>query len=169
MFKKLLIITPLFVLTACSSSTALYQQDQDEEQLNQLIASQLKTNKPHRYSGITDKRLSKVYQEWAGTRYRFGGTTKNGIDCSGFMQTTFLDAFGVSLPRSTSEQRYVGKAIQRKELKVGDLVFFRRNHHVGVYIGNDQFMHSSTSRGVIIESLNDNYWARTYTQSRRVL
>ena len=85
------------------------------------------------------------------------------------MQTTFLDAFGVTLPRSTSEQRYVGKAIQKKELKVGDLVFFRRNNHVGVYVGNDQFMHSSTSRGVIIESLSDNYWARTYTQSRRVL
>ena len=58
---------------------------------------------------------------------------------------------------------------QKSELKVGDLVFFRKNKHVGVYIGGDKFMHSSTSRGVIIESLNDDYWARTYTQSRRVL
>ena len=168
MFRKLLIIAPLLALTACSSNIA-YQQDQDEDQLNQLIAAQLKTNKPHQYSDIMDKRLSKVYKEWVGTRYRFGGLTKKGIDCSGFMQTTFLDAFGVALPRSTSEQRYVGKEIKKHQLRVGDLVFFRKNHHVGVYIGNDKFMHSSTSRGVIIESLNDNYWTRTYTQSRRVL
>ena len=67
MFRKLLIIAPLLALTACSSNIA-YQQDQDEDQLNQLIAAQLKTNKPHQYSGIMDKRLSKVYQEWVFTR-----------------------------------------------------------------------------------------------------
>ena len=116
-----------------------------------------------------DKQLANVYQEWAGTRYRLGGLTKGGIDCSGFMQTTFLKAYGLALPRSTSEQRHVGTKIEKSELKVGDLVFFRKNKHVGVYIGGDKFMHSSTSRGVIIESLNDDYWARTYTQSRRVL
>jgi len=170
MFKKFFILLPLFVLTACSTtsenSTA---STQDEEQLNQLISTTLKTNKPRQYSEITDKRLAKIYQEWAGTRYRLGGLTKGGIDCSGFMQTTFLKAYGLALPRSTAEQRHVGKQIQKHELKVGDLVFFRKNNHVGVYIGNNRFMHSSTSRGVIIESLDDSYWAKTYTQSRRVL
>ncbi|WP_109432534.1 NlpC/P60 family protein [Aggregatibacter segnis] len=170
MFKKFLMIVPLFVLAACSNSTKnVAASVQDQEQLNQLIHAQLKTNKPHQYSEVMDKQLANIYQEWAGTRYRLGGLTKGGIDCSGFMQTTFLKAYGLALPRSTSEQRHVGTKIEKSELKVGDLVFFRKNKHVGVYIGGDKFMHSSTSRGVIIESLNDDYWARTYTQSRRVL
>ena len=60
---------------------------------------------------------------------------KRGIDCSAFMQTTFSEAFGIELPRSTAEQRYLGKQISKSELKKGDLVFFRKNNHVGVYIG----------------------------------
>ena len=80
-----------------------------------------------------------------------------------FMQTAFLDAYGMELPRSTSEQRYLGRQIQKNELRKGDLVFFRRNNHVGVYIGNNQFMHASSSQG--ISSLDEDYWARTYTNS----
>ena len=79
------------------------------------------------------------------------------------MQTAFLDAYGMELPRSTSEQRYLGRQIQKHELRKGDLVFFRRNSHVGVYIGNNQFMHASTSQGVTISSLDEDYWSRTYT------
>ena len=90
----------------------------------------------------------------------WGGSTKRGIDCSAFMQTAFLDAYGVELPRTTSEQRYLGRQIQKHELRKGDLVFFRRNNHVGVYIGNNQFMHASSSQGVTISSLDEDYWAR---------
>ena len=75
----------------------------------------------------------------------------------------------MELPRSTSEQRYLGHQIQKHELRKGDLVFFRGNNHVGVYIGNNQFMHASTSQGVTISSLDEDYWSRTYTQSRRVM
>ena len=75
----------------------------------------------------------------------------------------------MELPRSTSEQLYLGRQIQKHELRKGDLVFFRRNNHVGVYIGNNQFMHASSSQGVTISSLDEDYWSRTYTQSRRVM
>ena len=172
MFKKLFLTAAIITLAACSSSNStkiVQNSDQpDAEALDTLIVN-LRTNRPHQYSAVMDKRLSQVYREWAGTRYRLGGTGRGGIDCSAFMQTTFIKAFGIALPRSTSEQRYVGKSIAKHQLQVGDLVFFRNNHHVGVYIGNNQFMHASTSRGVIIESLDQDYWARTYTQSRRVL
>ena len=170
MLKPIFLTLSILFLAACSGSpTKIAQVELPEEEAADSVIVNLKTNRPHQYSAVMDKRLAKVYQEWAGTRYRFGGTNHRGIDCSAFMQTTFIKAFGVNLPRSTAEQRYVGKAIQKSELRAGDLVFFRRNHHVGVYIGNNQFMHASTSRGVIIESLDDGYWARTYTQSRRVL
>mgnify|MGYP002739503453 FL=1 len=92
-----------------------------------------------------------------------------GIDCSAFVQKTMSGAFNVHLPRSTAEQRYSGHSISKSDLQPGDLVFFRKNNHVGVYIGGGKFVHASTSQGVTTSSLSESYWSRTYTQSRRVL
>lgn len=114
-------------------------------------------------------KVNQVYRDWAGTRYRLGGTSKAGIDCSAFVREAMGRAFNVQLPRSTAEQKHVGRAISRSELRAGDLVFFRNNHHVGVYIGGGQFVHASSSKGVTTSSLNNGYWARNYTQSRRVM
>lgn len=116
-----------------------------------------------------NQKINKVYRQWAGTHYRMGGTGSGGIDCSAFVQKAMSGAFGLDLPRSTSEQRYEGHSISKSDLRPGDLVFFRKNHHVGVYIGNGLFVHASTSQGVTTSSLSESYWARNYTQSRRVL
>lgn len=110
-----------------------------------------------------------VYRKWAGTRYRLGGTTKAGIDCSAFVRTVMSNAFNVHLPRTTTEQKHAGKSISKQNLRPGDLVFFRKNHHVGIYIGNGKFVHSGSSRGVTTSSLSNSYWSRNYTQSRRIL
>ncbi|WP_423841793.1 NlpC/P60 family protein [Actinobacillus equuli] len=115
------------------------------------------------------QKVNKIYRQWAGTRYRLGGEGHNGIDCSAFVQKTMLGAFNIDLPRSTAEQRYSGRSISKSELRPGDLVFFRRNNHVGVYIGSGKFVHASTSQGVTTSSLSERYWARNYTQSRRVM
>ncbi|PJG84002.1 NlpC/P60 family protein [Caviibacterium pharyngocola] len=172
MLKKLLIVVGLGLLTACGSSHNVQRNEpaetRDDAQLTSFIGT-LKTNKPQEYSLIMDKRLSEIYREWSGTRYRLGGLSKLGIDCSGFTQTAFAKAFGIELPRSTSEQQYLGRKIGKADLKSGDLVFFRSNRHVGIYIGNNQFMHASTKNGVTISSLDESYWSRTYTQSRRIL
>lgn len=181
MLKRILVIMSLAVLaTACSSGSKLGHNgtisDSDDAQLTGFIDSlekgqnrhhKMRTNRPVGLLG--DKALAGVYNEWVGTRYQMGGTTKRGIDCSAFTQTAFWKAYGIELPRSTAEQRYLGRQINKNELKKGDLVFFRRNSHVGVYIGNNQFMHASTSQGVTISSLDEDYWARTYTQSRRIM
>lgn len=95
------------------------------------------------------------YADWKGVRYRLGGDTKRGIDCSAFVQRTFREQFGMDLPRSTYEQEDLGKKIQRTKLRAGDLVLFRAGstgRHVGIYLGNDQFVHASTSSGVMISS-----------------
>ncbi|WP_386692945.1 MULTISPECIES: NlpC/P60 family protein [unclassified Lonepinella] len=178
MLKKILIIASIAVLAACSNTSRQQAGVVSQQNNVQLTTSMngLKTNKPSlsmsqsssHASGL-NKDLALVYNQWAGTRYRMGGTSSRGIDCSAFMQETFATAFGMSLPRSTSEQQRLGQRIQKSELKQGDLVFFRKNRHVGVYMGNGQFMHSSSSQGVTISSLSEAYWARTYTQSRRVL
>nr|WP_314741092.1 NlpC/P60 family protein [uncultured Haemophilus sp.] len=117
----------------------------------------------------SSQKVNQVYRQWAGTRYRLGGTGSAGIDCSAFVQKTMSGAFNLHLPRSTAEQRHIGRSISKSDLQPGDLVFFRKNNHVGVYIGGGKFVHASTSQGVTTSSLSESYWARTYTQSRRVL
>lgn len=134
---------------------------------NQLEKQALKTS-----SSLLNSNASKVlsaYRYWAGTRYKLGGTTKAGIDCSAFVKATMNSAFNLHLPRSTAEQKHLGKKISKSDLQAGDLVFFRNNHHVGVYIGGGKFVHASSSRGVMTSSLSEKYWLRTYTQSRRIL
>lgn len=183
MLKKIFIILSVSILSACSATqTTKVALDTSEttsdEQLTQLISS-LKTNQPSNayttevgtqiLTGAKSTQLNKIYRQWAGTRYRLGGTDRHGIDCSAFMQEIFDKAYGISLPRSTAEQKQIGQKISKNELKQGDLVFFRKNNHVGIYLGNGKFMHASTSQGVTISSMDEQYWARNYTQSRRVL
>lgn len=177
MFKRIFIIFSALMLVACSANShsqqAVKQKEQysNSEQLTRLISS-LKTNQPNNVNNETSVKsaqLNKIYKQWVGTRYRLGGDDKRGIDCSAFMQQTFSQVYGIELPRSTAQQRNIGTKIQKNELKQGDLVFFRGNRHVGVYLGNGKFMHASTSQGVTISSMNEQYWARTYTQSRRIL
>lgn len=117
-------------------------------------------------------RLDNAYNEWKGTRYMLGGTNRRGIDCSAFMQVVFADYLGVVLPRTTREQMNVGASVRRRNIKIGDVVFFktgRDTYHVGVMINSEQFLHASTSNGVTISNLQNQYWVNTYLTTRRML
>jgi cell wall-associated NlpC family hydrolase len=116
----------------------------------------------------TLQQLYAQYQQWQGTPYRLGGQSRNGIDCSAFVQTTFHDRFGITLPRTTRQQVHVGVQIAKAELQAGDLVFFRNGQHVGIYLEEDKFLHASTRLGVTISSMNNIYWSRKYWRSIRV-
>lgn len=114
--------------------------------------------------------LFKLLDDWMGTRYRLGGTSKDGIDCSAFMQTLFLGLYGITLPRTAREQYDFSRKISRTELKEGDLVFFNTIggvSHVGMYLQNNKFVHASTS-GVTISDLYDEYWSRKFIGVGRV-
>lgn len=143
------------------------------EQIEQQISRKEVKAAPHNQNASSanqaSQKVNNIYRKWAGTRYRLGGSGAGGIDCSAFVQKTMSGAFNVHLPRSTAEQRYSGRYISKSDLRPGDLVFFRKNNHVGVYIGGGKFVHASSSRGVTTSSLSESYWARNYTQSRRVL
>jgi cell wall-associated NlpC family hydrolase len=111
---------------------------------------------------------------WLGTPHRDGGNTKRGTDCSGFVQAVYQDAFGLTLSRSSRDiYRNDVAPILKKELREGDLVFFRTYgksiSHVGIFLRNGMFAHTSSSRGVIVDSLNDPYFRRTYVASGRVI
>jgi len=115
-------------------------------------------------------------KQYLGANYRWGGTSANtGFDCSGFVYTVYKSV-GITLNRSSRDQIKNGTIIARSELKPGDLVFFAtsggsRISHVGIYIGNDEFIHSSSSnrRGVVISSLSESYYNRTYVNACRVI
>jgi len=113
-----------------------------------------------------------------GTRYRFGGTSQSsGFDCSGFIGYLFREEAGMTLPRSTREMINVkAPLVARNKLKPGDLLFFSTNgrgrvSHAGIYLGDDQFIHSSSrkSGGVRVDSLDDSYWSKTFIEAKRAL
>ena len=110
---------------------------------------------------VQDNFLLKYIDEWYGTRYRYGGTTKSGIDCSAFVQVIYLSAFGMSLPRTARDQYRGSRIVSATEVKTGDLVFFNTTggiSHVGIYLQNNKFIHASTSFGVTISDLFDPYY-----------
>lgn len=117
--------------------------------------------------------------EFKGVRYRGGGTTKDGMDCSGMVFATFK-LFDIILPRSSHAMASIGTEIKLSEVKRGDLLFFKNNrrrniiNHVGIVTevtpeGEVKFLHSSTSSGVIISSMNEDYHKRTFVQANRVV
>lgn len=136
-----------------------------------------------RYMGaaIADKNfLSDLVAEKAlsflGTPYRPGGSSQRGFDCSGLVHYVYSQS-GVELPRASYAQARKGAVIGKTELKKGDLVFFRTArrkqapiNHVGIYLGNQQFVHSPAVGGVVrIDRLSDPYWRRTFITARRIV
>ncbi|PIC64453.1 endopeptidase Spr precursor [Sporosarcina sp. P13] len=116
--------------------------------------------------------LISTARNYLGTPYLLGGTTPNAFDCSGYTQYVFKKE-GVSLPRTTGQQMAIGTPVSKSNLVVGDLVFFNTSgrgvSHVGIYIGSNNFIHASVSKGVMVSSLDDPYyWKSRYIGARRV-
>lgn len=109
-----------------------------------------------------------------GVRYRWGGNTPDsGLDCSGFVRYVFQDTLGMNLPRRAEEMSRVGEKVSMSNLKPGDLVFFntmrRTFSHVGIYIGDNKFVHSpSTGSTIRVDDLDDGYWEKRFTGARRI-
>ncbi|WNS78485.1 C40 family peptidase [Domibacillus sp. DTU_2020_1001157_1_SI_ALB_TIR_016] len=106
-----------------------------------------------------------------GTPYKWGGTTTKGFDCSGFIGYAFKKA-GKTLPRTTAEIYKKGKAVSKSNLQKGDLVYFQTYKkgpsHMGIYLGNNEFIHASSSKGVSITTLSNSYWKKRYIGAKRL-
>lgn len=119
-------------------------------------------------------RLLSEVEKWLGTPYRYGGNTRSGCDCSGFVSQVYKSVYGIALQRNSASIREKNcRKINRGDLRTGDLVFFKTGssgkiNHVGIYLKDGKFIHASSSKGVIVSDLNERYYQRTYDCSARV-
>ena len=149
----------------------------EEEVATEKELADFSGNKPYQLPVLADSILERG-MSLIGTRYRFGGTSEAGFDCSGFIGYLFREEAGMNLPRSTREMINVdAPLVSRSNLEPGDLLFFATNgrrgrvSHAGIYLGDNQFIHSSSRRsgGVRIDSLGDSYWSKTFIEAKRAL
>ena len=116
------------------------------------------------------EKLWQAFERYKGTPYQYGGTTGRGFDCSGFITTAYREGLGQQLPRTTSQMLRYGDVVQPRDVKPGDIVFFRiagKDQHAGIYMGDNRFIHASTSSGVIMSELNGYYWKDRFSSARR--
>ncbi len=169
--NRLLLITSL-VLLLLASSCGSHKKAQSQEQKYETVVKNDKKSK----KDISKKRKAVVEEahSWLGTKYRYGGNERSGTDCSGMVMRVYKDAANIKLPRNSAKQCEYCISIKRNELKQADLVFFtskssgKRVTHVGIYIGDGKFIHSSTSRGVITSSLDEKYYIKHFHSCGRV-
>lgn len=115
--------------------------------------------------------LLKSFENWKGTRYSFGGDSNRGIDCSALTRRVYREVFSFELPRVTKDQIKVGRHVSRNNLKPGDILYFRpdgKYNHTAVYLGNSLFINASSSKGVILSSMEHSYWSKYFVHGVRV-
>lgn len=158
---------------ASQSKPKSASQKQTEQPSAPTVSETPATTEPVLANVPLDKAaLMTHYQHWQGTPYQLGGVSRRGIDCSAFVATTFAELIDLQLPRTTEQQMALGQWIELDEMQLGDLIFFNMTpttRHVGIYIGEQQFIHASYSQGVTISSIDNPYWILRFAMARRIL
>lgn len=152
------------------------KKDKKKNKKNKKDKKRNDNTQPFRLPGDLDANTLALLEEamsWLGTPYVWGGETKKGADCSGFVMMTYKNALGIKLPRTSYDQGKFCEDVDKKKLEAGDLVFFAtsdtdRVSHVGIYVGDGKFIHASSSRGVMISDLGLKYFVDHYHHSGKV-
>jgi len=166
-FVLILLASAMLMLSGCKSSKSTVKHDKQPAYIGGLAFN------PERLKG-EDKRIVEEALTWLGTPYRYGGADYSGTDCSGLTMKVYLKALGLTIPRNSAQQQKFCKSIKKGALTTGDLLFFatgrdkKKVSHVGLYLGDGQFIHASASRGVIISNIDERYYANNYHSSGHV-
>jgi cell wall-associated NlpC family hydrolase len=160
----------LVIFSACQTGVRFASKTQVKES----YSLNTKTNPGERKSPeqvyYKDSPLIRTASKWIGTPYCYGGSTTSCTDCSGFVSSVYRE-FGIELPRTAWDQYFFVTIIDNDMVQPGDLVFFKNNgaiYHVGIYAGNNEMIHASSSRGVIRQSLDDPYFKKNFAGFGRV-
>lgn len=161
---------------ACHSSRHTVRGDRGHRSRPDITAVETPRGSGSHHQPSRDaSRVIEEARRWLGVPYRYGGNDRGGIDCSGLVCAVFVRALEIKLPRSSREQAGWCRSIRRSDLRPGDLVFFTSRaggngniSHVAIYIGNNSIIHSTSSRGVIISDLDENYWRTHFKCCGRV-
>lgn len=183
----------LLLLTGCDSLRSFMSKDLEEEDfiIGQLYVDEMVRETPVidrpvantsgsamknplglTYSAGDNTALYEAINSWLGVPYKYGGTDRDGIDCSAFVGTIYKQVYGISLNRSANDMLRNVNLISKSQLREGDLVFFKNSKdkvsHVGIYLKDGLFAHSSTSNGVSVSSLENSYWQKHFYKGGRV-
>lgn len=189
----LLLVVSALLFTSCDAVRKFLAQDLEEEDysVGELYVDEYVSEVPYRPEpskeavasgrvnalGIErdsgdNEALYSAIEGWIGTPYRYGGTTKDGVDCSAFVGHIVKDVYNIRLHRVANDIQQDADIIAKDDLQEGDVVFFTnskgRVSHVGIYLKNGLFAHSSTSRGVIVSRLDDSYWSKHFYAGGRL-
>ena len=164
--RKLYFISVVLMRIACGSKGP------------KTVSTTTKTTTSSTSSNAKATQIVEYALSFEGVKYRYGGTSRSGMDCSGLIFTSF-DQAGLQLPRVSRDMAAKGKSISLAEITAGDLLFFKTDkssnsiNHVGLIVSkhgnNVRFIHATTSRGVIVSDLTENYWRKAFVGARRVL
>lgn len=174
-YRSISAVVLLFIITSCKSkqpiSTKSTHREKGPEIEHELITPE-KSPWEKKDENPVNESLMDFVKDWEGTPHRMGGNTKKGVDCSGFVIQAYLQVYDQSFTGRRAEDLFwETKPVKREDLKEGDLVFFkisgRRIDHVGVYLSNDNFAHTSSSRGVMISNLNEPYFDKRFFMGGR--
>lgn len=154
---------------AKSTVYGIYSPDEDS-----LFITEYSSKLGVKLTRDCDQTLILTITDWIGTPYCRGGFSKSGIDCSGFVSKIYGEVYGIELTHSSASMiSQMKQRVKKKDLQMGDILFFRihgkRISHVGLYIGENRFIHASPSRGIVIDDLRQPYYERTYYTAGRVL
>lgn len=161
-------------ITSCSSTKHATAREVNHGGSTNRTTAQTTPFKPQGKLPEQAKGLITEANKWLGTPYRYGGNTRNGVDCSGFVLQVYNNALDIKLPRNSAKQYEFCSQVKPSDLIAGDLVFFATSRgssgvsHVGLYVGDGKMIHASSSKGVIVTNITDDYYKRTFVGAGRV-
>ena len=166
-FKEFFLLSTFFICFQFSSA-----QEADAEQQNLQLCYRFSKLLNCEVDSLPYPVMYQTIYEWLGTPYRYSGDCKEGVDCSGFVCMLYNESFGIKLAQTSADIFKETKPLKKSALKEGDLVFFKikkkRISHVGVYVGNNKFVHASVQNGVIISDLDEAYYKKYFYKGGRV-
>ena len=167
----------MILVSSCSHSKRIARKSNQPTSAERVVGQANVQRKYAQILGVSDQEIMNIplYQfvdRWYGVPYKFGGTTTNGIDCSGFTGALYKEVYGKSLPRSTVLIEQQATRVSGKTLEEGNLLFFdiegKKNAHIGVYLQNGKFVHASSSKGVIISELSNPFYKKAYAWAGKI-